>query len=238
MGENPTDDSGDEAKIGRFSRRSVIRFGSLAGVAAASGVGALAFSTGGARAEVTGAGLAANSASVSSDDGTVSEVTLQDEQEDDDSGIDFDWEGFDQETVTVNYTLEARLTGDGSDETASDLEEMLSGSSDVNGTNGSVSLDWTDALGASSVSLLSHADITAGDFEATTDGGNRVRELEVQLTADATHDSGDVEVTDTQTATTELTTNNITGDGGTGGTVDTSMTANSSKTPTSTETPQ
>lgn len=223
MDENPADSSGDESKSARVSRRSVIRYGSLAGVAAFGGVGALALGTGGARAEVTGAGLAANTASVSSDDGTITDVTLHDETDDDGAGIDFTWEGFDQETVTVSYTLEARLTGSSADETGTGWEEMLSGSNDVTGTSGDVSLDWLDALGASSVSLLSHSEITTGDFESSTDGESRVRELEVRLTADASHD--DVTVSDTQTAVADLTTDNISGDGGTGGTVDTTMTA-------------
>lgn len=224
MDGNPAEDNGDDAKIGRFSRRSVIRLGSLAGVAAAGGVGALALGTGGARAAVTGAGLAANSASVSTDDGTVTAVDLHDATEGDNAGIDFTWEGFDLSPVTVTYTLEAGLTGNGdgsTTETAVAPEQLLSGTSDVTGTSGSVSLDWATALGASTVSLLSHTGIGTADFEAATDGGQRVRELEVTLTADASHD--DVTVTDSQTATALLTTDNISGDGGTGGTVDTTM---------------
>lgn len=214
MDENPADGSGDEAKIGRFSRRSVIRLGSLAGVAAAGGMGTLAFGTGGARAEVSGAGLEAETASVSSDDGTITDVSLGDERDGDGEGINFTWEGFDQSTVTVTYTLEAHLTGNGGDDTttesSTDFEEMLSSTNDVNNTSGSVSLDWADALGASTVSLTdTHTQIGTGDFESTTDGGQRVRELEVRLTANADHDNGDVTVEDVQRATSKLTTDNI-----------------------------
>lgn len=226
MDENPADGSGDEAKIGRFSRRSVIRYGSMAGVAAFGGAGALALGTGGARAQVSGAGLAAESASVSTDDGTVTSVEMHDSEEGDNAGIDFSWEGFDQETVTVSYTLEARLTGNGdgtTTESSTAFEQMLSGSSDVTGTSGSVSLDWATALGATSVSLLSHSEITTADFESPSDGENRVRELEVRLTANADHGS-DVTVEDQQTATAKLKTNNIMGSGTTGGTINTTMT--------------
>lgn len=224
MDGNPADDSGKETQLGRFSRRSVIRLGSLAGVAAAGGVGALALGTGGARAAVTGAGLAANSATVDTDDGTVTSVDLHDSADGDNAGIDFAWEGFDADAVTVTYTLDARLTGNGdgtTTETSTAFETLLSGTNGVTGTSGSVSLDWMDALGATTVSLLSHTGIATTDFESATDGGQRVRELEVRLTANADHN--DVLVEDTQTATALLTTNNISGDGGTGGTVDTTM---------------
>lgn len=55
-------------------------------------------------------------------------------------------------------------------------------------TSGSVALDWIDALGASTVSLFDPTEIGTTDFESATDGGQRIRQMKVRLTANADHD--------------------------------------------------
>ncbi|OIB58478.1 hypothetical protein [Natrialba sp. SSL1] len=162
----------------------------------------------------------ANSAEITTHDGSVDAVTFGDpdeiadgdELEDDDNRLIVEWSGFNADTrdATFNVSLAGTDGGDGGtwaggDETT-EQEELATGSETLEGTNGSAAFTWLDVFGESQpVDVAEHTEIELSDFEEDDDGATRVRELEVEIEVVVPDED---ELTATQTATATITVTN------------------------------
>lgn len=90
------------------SRRSVIRAGAAATLTS-MGTGAALLSQSGPSLALTAQSLSVTNASITTDDGTISGVTLKDSADGDNACIDLSWEGFETASETVNFYIEVRL---------------------------------------------------------------------------------------------------------------------------------
>ncbi|SEH16418.1 hypothetical protein SAMN04487967_2611 [Natronorubrum sediminis] len=163
----------------------------------------------------------ANSAEITTEDGTVDAVTFGDpdeiedseELEDDDNRLIVEWSGFDDDReLDFAILLAGTDGGDGGDWTGgeeptetTESEEVAAGTEQVEGTTGSEAFTWEDVFGESQpVSVADHSEIDLTDFEAPEDGETTVRELEATLEV-VVPEQGDLTVTETATATITVT---------------------------------
>jgi hypothetical protein len=149
-----------------------------------------------------------DAATVSTSDGRISSVTLEDG-----AGIDVAWEDFDGSATTVTIGFEVKLS------TGSTYEQVLTGTVDTNPTaSGSANYTWTEAFSQTSVDLISTAsNIAASDFRSSTDGETETTDIDVKITADAT--VGGTAVSAENIATGAVSVENLPADVGVGGDV-------------------
>ncbi|RQG91820.1 hypothetical protein [Natrarchaeobius chitinivorans] len=138
----------------------------------------------------------ANSASITTHDGSVSGVTFGDpdgitdseDLEEGDDHLAVEWSGFNAQSrqATFNVHLSGTDGGDGGDWDGGDVttgeEELATGSETLTGTSGVDSFTWNDVFGESQpVDVSDHTEIALSDFEADADGSTTERELEVRI---------------------------------------------------------
>jgi hypothetical protein len=138
----------------------------------------------------------ANSASITTADGTIDSITFGDpenitddsELTDDSNRLTVNWAGFNAPTreATFNIYLQGTDGGDGGDWAgggATTAQEVLAtGSETLEGTNGSDAFTWTAVFGeAQPVNVADHTGIEMSDFAAVGDEAITVRELAVRI---------------------------------------------------------
>ena len=138
----------------------------------------------------------ANSASITTADGTIDSITFGDPDEitdeseltNDDNRLTVNWSGFNAATREADFTIYLAGTdgGDGGDWTgggATTAEEALAtGSATLDGTSGADAFTWTDVFGESQpVTVADHTEIEMSDFAAEGDEATTVRELAVRI---------------------------------------------------------
>lgn len=138
----------------------------------------------------------ANSASITTQDGSIDSVTFGDPDgitdrealETDDDRLIVEWAGFGAQSRDAEFSVSLAGTagGDGGQwsgggETTAQ-EELAVGGETLTGTNGSEAFTWNDVFGEPQpVDVADHTEIELSDFEVEADGATRVRELEVTV---------------------------------------------------------
>lgn len=169
----------------------------------------------------------ANNASVEAHDGSVEAVRFGDPGGDDDGNLQADsdrlnlsWDGIDEPAHDdPDFTIEVR----GADNPTDTSAEAFSSTSDaasyeqilsqidavsITETNGSAAYSWNDVFGTHTADVLSHTGLTAGDFAAGSDGGERTRELQVRIGVTWEADSSGTTVTAEKEARATITVSN------------------------------
>lgn len=168
-----------------------------------------------AKAEVSGnLSASLDGASVSTDDGSISGINLDDPG----TGIDIEWEGFDSNpSFTVEFGVEITGTADG---TSTSTEYLLSGSVSTSNTSGSKNVSWSTLWGQSTVDITNHSNISLTDFTSGTDGGTKTNNVKITLRLSEANLSNNV----TQTANADISITNIARNADVGGNVTTNIT--------------
>ncbi len=197
-----------------IGRRQIMSAAATA-AAASSGAAFIIADSEVAKADVDGSLSASlDSASVSTDDGSVAGINLDDPGD----GIDVQWEGFD---TAPSFTIEfgVSITGN-ADGTSTSTEYLMSGSVSTSSTSGDKNVSWSSLWGQSTVDITNHSNIALSDFTAGTDGGTKTNNVQITLRLSEADLSSDV----TKTANADISITNIARNADVGGNVTTNIT--------------
>lgn len=178
-----------------LSRRTFGKGAAVLGGAGAAGIAFLLYGSQAAIAVDNPDEWIANSAQITTQDGTIDSVTFGDpdeidgELEDDDNRLIVEWEGFSSGEHTADFSISIAGADDGDDvgwtggaepTPETEPQELATGDGTIEGTNGSDAFTWLDVFGESQpVDVTDHDDIIIDDFFEDDAGEERVRELTV-----------------------------------------------------------
>lgn len=175
-----------------FSRRTVLKgIGALAG-AGAVGAGVVHFSTESAVA----ASFAATDASATTDDGTITQVTVE-------PTLTVEWDGLDTSPQEIDVTVTASGENDGTLHGNRKMAETVSLSD--RGTSGSKSVTMS---AYNLVSPPPDGPFDPADFEAAADGGSVTRTVTLAGTVEVTDGTKPLTSDDIEAVTFDVTVNN------------------------------